>query len=68
MSVQPPSDPFPYPRQLVVGVIGGKAGGERASESLRGVGFGPDSIVVLHGEQDLADSTSRAMNTGWAAS
>jgi hypothetical protein len=52
MSVQPPSDPFPYPRQLVVGVIGGKVGGERASESLLGVGFAPDSIVVLHGEQD----------------
>jgi hypothetical protein len=35
-----------------VGVIRGKAGGERAFKSLLGAGFAPDSIAVLHGEQD----------------
>jgi hypothetical protein len=52
MSNRPPSDPFPYPRQLVVGVIGDEGGGQRASESLRRAGFPPDRFVVLHGEQD----------------
>jgi hypothetical protein len=52
MSIEPPSDPFPYPRQLVVGVIGGKGGGQRASQSLLGAGFASDRVVVLHGEED----------------
>jgi hypothetical protein len=52
MASRPPSDPFPYPRQLVVGVTTGKEGGQRASESLLGAGFAPDRVVILHGEQD----------------
>jgi hypothetical protein len=52
MSDRPPVDPFPDPQQLVVGVIGDEEGGQRASEALLHAGFAPDSIVVLHGEED----------------
>src|SRR4051794_38364200 len=52
MANRPPSDPFPYPRQLVVGVTAGTEGGQRASESLLGAGFAPNHVVILHGEQD----------------
>jgi hypothetical protein len=47
-----PSDPFPYPRQLVVGVVAGDAGRRRASEALEAAGFAPDRFVMLHGEED----------------
>ena len=52
MSIQPPSDPFPYPRELVVGVIAGEGDGKRASESLSRAGFAPERVFVLHGERD----------------
>jgi hypothetical protein len=52
MSDRPPVDPFPYPRQLVVGVIPDEGGGQRVSESLLQAGFAPDHVVVLHGEED----------------
>jgi hypothetical protein len=52
MSMGPPSDPFPYPRQLVVGVIAGEGAAQHASESLLQAGFAPDRVVVLHGEED----------------
>jgi hypothetical protein len=52
MSIRPPSDPFPYPRELVVGVVSGEGDGEHASESLSRAGFAPDHVIVLHGEQD----------------
>jgi hypothetical protein len=47
-----PSDPFPYPRQLVVGVIGGDAVPRPASEALERAGFAPDRFVILQGEHD----------------
>lgn len=52
MSIEPPSDPFPYPRQLVVGVIAGEGSGKHAPESLLQAGFTPDQIMVLRGEED----------------
>jgi hypothetical protein len=52
MSITPPFDRFPYPRQLVVGVFGDEQDLQRALAGLQRSGFGPDRYEVLHGEQD----------------
>lgn len=46
------SDPFPYPRELVVGVLRDEAAVHDAFGALQRAGFTEDRFAVLHGEED----------------
>src|SRR3954464_11546791 len=54
MAGNSPSDPFPYPRGSVVGILTDEATFEDARHRLTQGGFGADCCDVLHGEQGLA--------------
>ena len=45
-------DRFPYPRELVVGVVRTTEDVDRALASLQDAGFASDAAQVLHGEDD----------------
>jgi hypothetical protein len=49
-----PSDPFPYPRGSVVGILTDEATFEDARQRLERDGFGADRCDVLHGDEGLA--------------
>jgi hypothetical protein len=55
MSTTPPFERFPYPRELVVGLLGDEENLQQALAALKEAGFRSDRYDVLHGEQD-ADS------------
>jgi hypothetical protein len=55
MSTTPPFERFPYPRELVVGLLGDEENLQQALAALKEAGFGSDRYDVLQGEQD-ADS------------
>jgi hypothetical protein len=46
------ADPFPYPRRLVVGVLGDEEGVRKAAEALQRAGVAQERFVVLHGAED----------------
>jgi hypothetical protein len=52
MGETPTFDRFPYPRQLVVGLLRDEQGVDRASKRLRTGGFETDRYTVLHGADD----------------
>jgi len=52
MSETPTFERFPYPRRLVVGLLRDEQAVHRASDRLRGAGFGADRYTVLHGADD----------------
>jgi hypothetical protein len=55
MSTTSAFERFPYPRELVVGLLSEEENLQQALATLKEAGFGSDRCDVLHGEQD-ADS------------